>query len=440
MFTVIAVCALGVTVFFVPAALVIRAQNQHIDQLELQRLAVAAARTVQSEPTSSRTWIPPDADSHHQYGLYDANGSRISGSGPPISDAVVGDALRDGVAAGRTDSDITAAAALQSGKGAVRVSESLEESAARTTATLARLMTVAAATVAVATLIGWYLVRRLLAPVTALQTAAVALGRGDFTATVPTTGLAEMDDLGHALTVSAQRVGDLIGRERAFSADASHQLRNPLAAATLALETELMAPRADPRAIIEESLQALTRLEHTITGLLRLTRDTATINALTELPGLFNDLLVRWTPPYATAGRPFTVRPATGHVSMSATALHHILDVLIDNALQHGRGEVTVSATPIQGGVAITVTDTGPGPGHTATLFARRDHTASGGIGLALARSLAEAEGARLTLRNPGSPTTFDLVIPHHDPIGSLREGERSNAIRNATGDDRSHM
>lgn len=97
--TVVAVCALGVIVLFVPTALVIRTQNQHIDQLELQRLATSAARTVTSDPTRSRTWAPPDTDPHHRYGLYDARGARIAGSGPDTADIVVRDALRDGVAA-----------------------------------------------------------------------------------------------------------------------------------------------------------------------------------------------------------------------------------------------------------------------------------------------------------------------------------------------------
>lgn len=417
MLTVVAVCALGMAVFFIPAALVIRSQNQHIDQLELQRLAVTAARTVPPDPTSEHTWTPSDADTQHRYGLYDADGARIAGSGPPEADLVVRNALRDGVAAARTESDVTAAAAIHTRNVVVRVAESLEESTARTTTTLARLMAVAAATVAVAALIGWYLVRRMLAPVTVLQTAAVALGEGDFTTAIPTTGLAEMDDFGRALTVSAQRIGDLIGRERAFSADASHQLRNPLAGAILALETELLAPRPNPRTILEESLQALTRLEQTVDSLLRLARDTTTKTAPTELSSVLDELRDRWEPAYVSGGRPFTIRVATGYVGMPATTLHHILDVLIDNALQHGRGEVTVTATSIRGGVAINVTDTGPGPSHTATLFSRRDPTATGtGIGLALARALAEADGARLTLKNRGSPTTFELVITSRDP------------------------
>ncbi|WP_006243204.1 sensor histidine kinase [Mycolicibacterium tusciae] len=416
--TVVAVCALGITVLFIPMALVIRAQNQHIDQLELQRLAAAAARTAPADPTHNRTWQPADTDPHHRYGLYDARGTRIAGTGPPTADAVVRDALRGGVATGRHDADITAAASMSTPfGGAVRVAESVQESTARTAAALARLLALAVATIAIAAVIGWFLVRRLLAPVTALRNAATQLGHGDFTVKIPDTRLDEFDEIGQALTSSAHRIRGLIERERAFTADASHQLRNPLAAVIVALETELLAPRPDSRTIVTESLHALIQMKHTITNLLQLARDTATTHDTTPLAALLRDLYDRWSPAFTAAGRPLTVPPITGDAHVSPVAVHHILDVLLDNALRHGRGNVTLNATPVQGGVAITVTDAGPGPRHPDNLFHRRDITATGtGIGLALARSLAEAEGARLNLRNPGAPTTFELLIPHPDP------------------------
>jgi signal transduction histidine kinase len=87
--------------------------------------------------------------------------------------------------------------------------------------------------------------------------------------------------------------------------------------------------------------------------------------------------------------------------------------VLVDNALRHGGGIVTVRARAAGEGAAIEVSDEGAGfSGDPERFFARRGSSAEGyGIGLALARSLAAAEGGRLTLDRP-SPPLFTLRLP----------------------------
>ena len=101
----------------------------------------------------------------------------------------------------------------------------------------------------------------------------------------------------------------------------------------------------------------------------------------------------------------------------SAAAIGQVLDVLIGNAQQHGRGTVTVRARHAPRSIAIEVSDEGPGPstdGHD--VFRRRPESATGrGIGLALARSLAEAEGGRLTLSRAGPSPGFTLLLPASD-------------------------
>ena len=429
--TVVAVCALGVAVFFAPAALLVRDQNRQTDLLEMQRLAAIAARSVPPDLGDAAGWRPPDPDTrrHHSYALYDAAGRLIAGRGPDTADPTVSRALRLEVASGFTDTEVVAAATVGAPgrvSGAVRVAEPARESTERTMVSLAWMSALALGAVGLAALAGWWLLRRLLGPVVALRAAAERLGQGDFTVNIPATGLTELDDLGRALTLSAERIGRLVERERAFSADASHELRTPLAAVMVALETELLAPRQDRRAVLTESLEALTRLERTVTDLLRLARDVPGQRAALDLEALLDQLRADWTPTYRTAGRALEVRtqrlPA---VHASDAAVRHILDVLLDNSLRHGRGAVTLTADRAPGGLVVSVTDAGSGPTHTATMFGRRDPDAIGtGIGLALARSLAEAEGARLRLRS-GTPTTFELLIPGtapgHDPGDRLR-------------------
>ena len=92
--------------------------------------------------------------------------------------------------------------------------------------------------------------------------------------------------------------------------------------------------------------------------------------------------------------------------------------MLVDNALRHGSGAISVRARPGGSGAVIEVADQRSGvTGDPARIFDRRTSNAgSHGIGLALARSLAEAEGARLTVVRPGPAPVFTLVMaPAHD-------------------------
>ena len=229
--TVVAACALGVSAFFVPMALVVREQNRQTDLLEMQRLAAAAARSVPPELRDAAGWRPPDTKRHHSYALYDAVGRRIAGRGPDPGDPTVTRALRRDMASGFTDTEVLAAAPLgPPGRvtGAVRVAEPVRESTERTAVSLAWMSALALGAVTLAALAGWWLLQRLLGPVIALRAAAERLGQGDFTVTIPATGLTELDELGRALSLSAERIGRLVERERAFSADASHELRTRL--------------------------------------------------------------------------------------------------------------------------------------------------------------------------------------------------------------------
>jgi Histidine kinase-, DNA gyrase B-, and HSP90-like ATPase len=99
-------------------------------------------------------------------------------------------------------------------------------------------------------------------------------------------------------------------------------------------------------------------------------------------------------------------------------AAGQILDVLLDNAYRHGQGRVTVTVRDTSDIVAIDVANSGPAiVGDARALFVRRSPAADGhGIGLALARSLAESAGGRLVLSRP-DPPTFTLLAPAAEQI-----------------------
>jgi signal transduction histidine kinase len=258
--------------------------------------------------------------------------------------------------------------------------------------------------------------RRLAGPLDDLARAAERLGAGDFSTTAPRSGMEEIDTIAAALDTSAARIANLVQSEREFSANASHQLRSALTSLRLRLET--LAAVDDP-AVAGEAARALEqaeRLSDTVAELLSLARtgraDDAQTFDLTALASAhLRDLAPRFELERRAAAlvapRPVKVRGAAGAVGQA-------LDVLLDNALRHGRGPVRVVVEASGDHGHLTVEDQGPGIDAAAGpgLFERRAGSAGGhGIGLALARTLVQADGGRLDLVR-ASPASFRITLP----------------------------
>lgn len=195
-------------------------------------------------------------------------------------------------------------------------------------------------------------------------------------------------------------------RERSFSADASHQLRTPLTGLRLELETALLDASCDREAAMLRALVVIDRLESTVDGLLCLARDTAAPRSPLDVETLLATVERTWNGPLAREGRKLIVTDTSDgrRPPVSSQAVDQVLDVLVSNALDHGRGTVKIIVRPAGNGVAIDVTDEG--------VFERRSGPSpTRGIGLALARSLAEAEGGKLQLQS-AKPPCFTLLLP----------------------------
>jgi signal transduction histidine kinase len=311
--------------------------------------------------------------------------------------------------------------------------------------TWAGMAALAALAVASAWLVGRRQARRLAAPLEDLAEGARRLGEGDFSVRSRPGGVKEIDSVGAAMDSTAVHLDDLLGRERAFSADASHQLRTPLAGLRLRLEAALEQPDEALRSAVTASLADADRLQAIIEELLTLARDRQAAGAGPVDPAaLVDELTSGWRGRLALHGRDLdvTTEPGIPQALASGAAVRQVLAVLVDNATTHGAGTVRVRIREAPGAVAIDVSDDGRGVSEPAqALFARRADQHDGhGIGLALARRLAEAEQGRLVLTQP-SPPVFTLLLPaatvgaapgHHAHVATARESGEWEVLQSA--------
>jgi signal transduction histidine kinase len=414
--TVIAVAVVAVAAFFVPAAIAIRSRDADAQRLEVQREAATAVAGIDpAHPGDAQ--LPNDGE--HEYGLYGSDGSLLTGDGPARADAVVTSALERGDDLQEVNGELVAALLVddEDGRGepvVVRVAESTDEASAATTRAMTGLALGAIGILSAAGFVAWALTIRLTRPIEDLRAAAAQLGAGDFTIAVEPTGVAELDEVGEALTTAGQRIGTAMARERAFSADASHQLRTPITAMRTAIEAEQLAPRADPATILDELLAETDHLESTVTTLLELARETHTDRSPVDLRDIVQQARSTWAREAAVTHRSIRWSPPPEPVTTTASgaALGHVLDVLLENALRHGSGDISLGLDRIGHGARLRVGDQGRVDAPVDSLFERRGSSDQGtGIGLHLARSLIEAEGGRLRLATE-EPTTFEVTVP----------------------------
>jgi signal transduction histidine kinase len=366
--------------------------------------------------------------------VYGLDGHKITGDGPARLSPALGGALTGRVVRSSADGDFLVAVPVLDGDrrvGVLRASRRQAESVERTGVTWAVMLVLGVAAVAGSRLVARRLAVRLSAPLEVLAADAARLGEGDFTVSEPTGAgrpepVPEIAAVHHSLAVTATRLDELVTRERAFSAETSHQLRTPLAGLRLRLEEAASLPPDSPRVreAVDSALEAADRLHRTVEELLRLAREPAGGHREELAVADLVERVVGEVRADVAEGRTVTVRIDDGdlHARASAAAVRQILTVLVENALVHGTGAVTVTARDAGPAVAVDVSDEGTLALDEAALFAGRpgDRSAPGreggdraghGIGLALARRLAEAQGGRLRLRS-SAPTTVTLLLP----------------------------
>jgi len=340
------------------------------------------------------------------------------------------DSARGGSAAnGRSGEDVYAAAPVGTAddlRGAVLVIRSDDRTQTRIDQFRIALAVLAVVVLMVAALVGDRLSRWAIAPLRRLDDRAAALGRGDLSVRADLgTGPPEVTELARTFDEMAERLEMLVGTQRQFVADASHQLRSPLTALQLRIESiDLTDPDA-AAADIDAALEEAARLSRLIDGLLALARAERTPTTLIEVDA--RDMLEARRAAWSALAdeRQVTIEvdaPPRVAVIVGEGHLEQILDNLIDNAIEASSdgGRVTLIARSNGDRVEIHVRDNGRGMSSAERVHAFEPfwqgpaghETGVAGLGLSIVDRLARANGGRVRLdSNDAEPSGVDVVV-----------------------------
>ena len=216
----------------------------------------------------------------------------------------------------------------------------------------------------------------------------------------------ELRRLGETLNAMLSRLEAALERERSFVDDASHELRTPLALHKTELELALRYAKTpeEMRAAIASAIVEVDRLSALAEDLLVLARSQDGQLALhlrrVRVADLFGDVRERFAAKLAESGRELTVEPANG-LAFDADPLRiaQAINNLVENAVEHGGGEIKMSTSESPDEVEIHVSDCGPGfppefLDRAFERFSRADPARGGdgtGLGLAIVEAIARA-------------------------------------------------
>ncbi|MEO8687788.1 MAG: ATP-binding protein [Solirubrobacteraceae bacterium] len=397
----VAVVVLGVPLGIVDAA---RLRQDSTSRLEHEADAVAGAiddRVERHQPISPAL-LRPFIASAHRVTVMTPSGERIT-TGPPLG----GETVR-----------VHAGAPLG---GSVVTEALIGETDARVHRAWLLIAALSLGGVLTAVGLAALQARRLARPLEAIARRSAQLGDGDFSIRAGHFGVPEIDAIAQGLDSSAGRIAELVAREREFSANVSHQLRTPLTALRLRLEGVGGAGGAAARAgELEAALGETDRLETTIADLLAHARQASAGTAVTvNLGAVAHEHAARWRPVFARSQRALDVAAEKNVlVRASRGTVGQVLDVLLDNALRHGAGAARITSAADGRFARLTVADAGPGVfgEERDRIFERgASRTGGSGIGLHLARTLAQADNGSLRVLD-GDPTRFELRLPRLAP------------------------
>jgi len=278
-------------------------------------------------------------------------------------------------------------------------------------------------------LAAWWLVGRALRPVELIRAEADAIGASTLHRRVSEPGTGdEVNRLSRTMNAMLERLEGAVTRQRQFVADASHELRNPVAGIRTDLEVALReGDRADWPNVARAVLAEEERLETVIGDLLVLAAED---EGAASLPGTDVEL-TELAAAEARRSRKVPVSSAAGPdrvvVVGSPNQLQRALANLVDNAERHARSQVRIGTTNRAGWAQLWVDDDGPGipPADRDRVFerftrldnGRARHQGGSGLGLAVVRSIVTRYGGRVWAeKGPLGGARLIIALPTPNP------------------------
>ncbi|HEV2062161.1 MAG TPA: HAMP domain-containing sensor histidine kinase, partial [Solirubrobacteraceae bacterium] len=293
--------------------------------------------------------------------------------------------------------------------GAVRVTQSVAAVDRAVRRAWAGLALIGVLVLGVGLLAGSFVAAQIARPIRRLDRAARRVGDGDLDVEAAIEGSAEQRSLAQSFNEMTARLRRLVNSQREFVADASHQLRTPLAGLRLRIE----AARADiddddARAELDGALAEVDRFAQLVGELLELSR--AGERDLDGERVALADLVARagrrWEGAAAQRGQRLVLNARNGGAAwISPADGDRILDALIENALHYSPPGTAVTIDAGDGGLEVRDEGHGLQPGEAPMVFQRfyrgsaaRSGPTGTGLGLPIARELARRWGGDVTL------------------------------------------
>lgn len=280
---------------------------------------------------------------------------------------------------------------------------------------------------------GRLLARRALAPLASLvgQIRALEPERAENRLAVPPRTVDEVNVLAATFNAVLGRLEQSLGRMGRFTADASHEIRNPLSVMRTGLEVALRRERTpeEYRLLLAENLEEIDQLQATLDGLLSLARtEPGSSPEIAREPVDFGALVRRTAARFSAAAAErratITLDVAEGLVASGDERLLRLIPFnLIDNALKHGPAGGTIAVAAARQGdrIVLRVADDGAGIPATerARVFERYARlgpdggdSGLGGLGLSVVRWVAEAHAGSVAIVDSERGARFEVVLP----------------------------
>jgi signal transduction histidine kinase len=280
----------------------------------------------------------------------------------------------------------------------------------------------------IAVLAGYLVARALAARVKRLERAARKVASGDFSQPIRADSVDELGQLAAAFDDMQAQLARLDRARKQFIAAASHELRTPIF--SLGGFLELLADEdldeETRRQFLDQIRGQVDRMRNLSVELLDLSRLEAGALELrpetTDVGQLAREVAAEFTPAAVSHDSDVTLdlRPDPIELECDPERVAQVLRILLDNALRHtppGTG-VRVSAARSNGHVRLEVSDQGQGikrqnmPHIFEPFFTSNEEAQGAGLGLAIARELADRMHGRLSVRSAPGQTTFSLDLP----------------------------